>query len=252
MWSKAPCSGRDRIPLKSIELSFPRMGAPSPVEEMTRLIRFWDAQRGTLMRTLSTPGGPIFALAWHPGGRLLASAGSDHQIRLWDLQAERPGENVRLLPGHTNWVIRAGFFPRWTYSGEHGFGRVCQAVGRRRSALARDACRAYRLLSSASPGVRMETSWQVAVIDQTIRLWDVERASSRAVMRGHHGTVMDTAFTSDGRYLISGGLDSTLRMWEIERSQCTRIMQSYTASLNDLSWSPGWQPGSPLSARIRW
>ena len=108
------------------------------------VIRFWDAQRGTLLRTLSTPGGPIFALAWHPGGRLLASAGSDQQIRLWDMQAEQPGETVGLLPGHTNWVIRAGFFPRWAYSGEHGFGPVCQAVGRRQSALARYACRAHR------------------------------------------------------------------------------------------------------------
>lgn len=200
------------------------------------IIRFWDAQRGTLIRTLSTPGGPIFALAWHPGGCLLASAGPDHQIRVWDVEAEKPGEDVRVLPGTNRFVWRLAF--------SHD-GRVLASSGWDHSISLWDV-ETLRLRNTLaghtgivegiawSPGGNLLAS---AGDDQTIRLWDVEQASPRVVMHGHQGRIMDIAFTSDGRYLISAGLNS-LRMWEMERSQCTRIMQGYTAALTDLSWSP--------------
>jgi WD40 repeat protein len=201
------------------------------------VIRFWDAKQGTLIRMLSTPGGPIFALAWHPGGRLLASAGSDHQIRLWDMQAEQPGETVGLLPGHTSWVIKMAFSPDGRILASSGFDRSVRLwdvdnlrlsdtlFGHTGIVLGLAWCPDGNLLASCGD-------------DQTIRLWDVEQASPRAVIHGHHGSVMDIAFTSDGRYLVSGGLDNTLRVWETERGQCMRILQSYTASINDLAWSP--------------
>ena len=200
-------------------------------------IRFWDVKQGTLMRMLSTPGGPIFALAWHPGGQLLASAGPDYQIRLWDLQAEQPGENVRLLPGHTNWVIKLAFATDGHILASTGFDRSVKLwevdnlrlhatfAGHTSLIFGLAWCPDGSLLASCGD-------------DQTIRLWDVENANSRAVIYGHHGTVMDIAFTSDGRSLVSGGLDNTLRVWDRERIQCVHILQSYMASLNDICWSP--------------
>src|SRR5436309_2706750 len=45
--------------------------------------------------------GKIFSTAFSPDGKLLASAGDDNTIKLWDVQT---GNEFRTLYGHTNSV----------------------------------------------------------------------------------------------------------------------------------------------------
>jgi WD40 repeat protein len=53
----------------------------------------------------------VFAVAFHPDGRRLASAGRDQAIWLWDLAR---GEVVARLPGHTSYVWSLAFSPDGT------------------------------------------------------------------------------------------------------------------------------------------
>jgi WD40 repeat protein len=50
----------------------------------------------------------VFAVAFHPGGTRLATAGRDRAIWLWDLVR---GEAVARLPGHTSYVWSLAFSP---------------------------------------------------------------------------------------------------------------------------------------------
>jgi WD40 repeat protein len=50
----------------------------------------------------------VFAVAFHPDGRRLATAGRDRAIWLWDLAR---GEEVARLPGHTSYVWSLAFSP---------------------------------------------------------------------------------------------------------------------------------------------
>ncbi|HWT82214.1 MAG TPA: WD40 repeat domain-containing protein, partial [Candidatus Methylomirabilis sp.] len=68
------------------------------------VIRFWNVQQGTPLQTITSPDGPVSALAWSPDGCLLASGGFDPQIRLWQIQADQPSTSVCVLTGHANWV----------------------------------------------------------------------------------------------------------------------------------------------------
>jgi WD40 repeat protein len=49
-----------------------------------RMILLWDATTGTLLRTIDTRIAEVHRLAFHPGGKLLASAGNTKRIQLWD------------------------------------------------------------------------------------------------------------------------------------------------------------------------
>ena len=84
----------------------------------------------------------------------------------------------------------------------------------------------------------METPWPVAGWDATIRLWDGQEGTLRAVLQGHSGIVYGLAFTPDSRRLLSGSDDGTLRLWEVESRQCMRVLKGYADSLYDLAWSP--------------
>jgi WD40 repeat protein len=47
-------------------------------------------------------------VAFSPDGRLLATAGRDKVVRLWDPAI---GECLRILTGHTDWVTGVAFSP---------------------------------------------------------------------------------------------------------------------------------------------
>ena len=53
--------------------------------------------------------GAVFAMAFHPGGTRLATAGREGVVWLWDLAT---GEAVARLPGHTNYVMSLAFSGR--------------------------------------------------------------------------------------------------------------------------------------------
>jgi WD40 repeat protein len=50
----------------------------------------------------------VFAAAFHPDGRRLATGGRDRAVWLWDLAR---GEEVARLPGHTSFVLSLAFSP---------------------------------------------------------------------------------------------------------------------------------------------
>jgi WD40 repeat protein len=79
-------------------------------------VRLWNAQTGSLLRSLEGHHNRVNSVVFSPDGRWLASASSDHSVRLWDAQTGFP---LRTLEGHQTWVYAVAFSPdgRWLASG---------------------------------------------------------------------------------------------------------------------------------------
>jgi WD40 repeat protein/Tfp pilus assembly protein PilF len=61
-------------------------------------IGIYDSSSGELIRTLHSPSPPTH-LAWHPGGELLAAAGEDSRVRLWEMSGgEFAAQELPQLP----------------------------------------------------------------------------------------------------------------------------------------------------------
>ncbi|MBI3468795.1 MAG: hypothetical protein HY000_37810 [Planctomycetes bacterium] len=62
----------------------------------------WDVATGQVKLTLSGQTGHIYSVAFSQDGTLLASAGTDVLVKLWDTTT---WQEVRTLKGHTSWTV---------------------------------------------------------------------------------------------------------------------------------------------------
>ncbi len=90
-------------------LAFDRTGHRLATGDASGLVKLWsldDAGRLTFVRELAGHTGPVFALAFSPNGRTLASGGEDRAVILWDPFA---GRERLTLAGHADRIIDLAF-----------------------------------------------------------------------------------------------------------------------------------------------
>jgi WD40 repeat protein len=73
--------------------------------------------------------------------------------------------------------------------------------------------------------------------DNTVRLWDAERALELRKLAGHAAWVKAVAFSPDGRWLASGSVDGVVKLWEVATGRELRTI-SGGGSINALAFSP--------------
>ncbi len=88
--SKKPAAARPRPPQRGGE------------------IKIWDVQTKALLNTLTGHKDCIYAVAWSPDGKLLASGSYDKMVKLWDANT---GKELKNLQDHIDAVFCVAFSP---------------------------------------------------------------------------------------------------------------------------------------------
>lgn len=155
--------------------------------------------------------GPIWALAFSPDGTLLASGGEDRDVRVWHVAT---GKCIRVFRGHTAWVRTLAFYPESGQYMRKGLPRwLAPMFGRHPIIL-------------ASGGD-----------DETVRLWDVERAQLRTLLESKAGQVRSVAFHASGHLLLSAE-DRVIRIWDQVTGRDLGALEGHT----DWVWSLAFDP----------
>ncbi|HEU5086594.1 MAG TPA: serine/threonine-protein kinase [Roseiflexaceae bacterium] len=195
----------------------------------------------TLDRTLRGHDGFVWSVAWSPNGQLLASAGADQTVRVWEAAN---GQLLRMLKLH-------GFMNSANAVAFHPAGELLASAGNDGSIwlwrVADGDCVAV-LHGHYGPVTSIAwspdgTTLASAGEDTTVRLWDTQSLKLRRTLYGHRQVVHAIAWSPDSRWLASGGGGSTvatdrmIRIWDTAGIEPVQCLEGHTGNINSVSWS---------------
>jgi WD40 repeat protein len=187
------------------------------------------AARGTLRRHSDW----VYSCAFSPDGMLLATAGDDRRVCIWETAS---GSLRATFDDHDGWVRGCSFPPDGTAiasASADGKIRIWDlATGTLRSTLTGHNGAVYSVVF-APDGERLASSSG----DGTLRVWDRHSGSQLAVMRGHLGPVYQCAFAPDGASILSASDDRTARVWDLASGEPLCVL-GHSGSLYGCSFSP--------------
>jgi WD40 repeat protein len=211
-----------------------------------KVVRVWDRQVGTIIRTIRGEAGPggegqVYAMALSPDGRWLAvggnfGTGTQHQddIRLYDFAT---GRLAALLKGHTNSVLALAFAPdsKRLISGSTDYTAIIWNVERRTLV--------HRLKGHTHdvPGVGFSPDSARAVtssFDKTLKLWSVAEGKQIAPLSGHKDRVRALAISSTDGLIASGSADGEIRLWDGRTGRFLRTLGRQGGYVGALRFSP--------------
>ncbi|MET0234125.1 MAG: helix-turn-helix domain-containing protein [Kibdelosporangium sp.] len=183
-----------------------------------QVVRLWDTASRSLRANLSGHQSSIYTLAFSPTSpHVLASAGEDGKILLWDdIQSpmtSTPGSPVFSLaysrdgrtlaaggPGNTTlWDVPSRTPRRVVSFGETAVNAV---------ALSADG----HLVVTANEAPR----YALGLPGNNLTLWDPTGPAAPLELPGHSGAVTDVALSPDGRTAATSSIDKSVILWDVQ------------------------------------
>jgi WD40 repeat protein len=179
--------------------------------DQTRLLA-WDLERDRPLGELKGHVGAAKCVALSADGRLAASGGDDHSVRIWDVA--QGGGCRRVLSGHQHYVSAVCL----SADGElavSGSWDTTVRVWDTRSGRCLRVMQGHdgivnALALSADARLLISGGW-----DRTVRVWDVATGRCLRTFAGHEGIVSCVALGADATLAASGSWDKTVRLWRL-------------------------------------
>jgi WD40 repeat protein len=178
------------------------------------IIRLWDVVTKKPLHSLPTPPQHgVASMSFSPNGRILASAGWDSKVTLWEVSNGQ--ELTNNIVGHAAGIMSVAFSPD---------GRTLASGSRDGTVMIWDVTDAAKPSLQHKLNANAGSVWAVAYSpdgksiasghdDWTVKLWDPVTERERCTLVGHTGAVRALAFSPKGSVLATGDAGGTIRLW---------------------------------------
>ncbi len=188
----------------------------------------------------------VITCAFHPNGYILASAGQDWEISIWDLRTK---QKIKVLKGHQDNVNDCQFSPdgkRLISASSDNSIRVWD-LSSGTSIFTLQDHRETVETCSYSPNGKFFVS---AGNDNNIIIYNAQDAEKIVTLTGHLGRVLTCQFAADNTHLVSVGEDNKLKLWnkDARKKQNPTTLSEKGSFIYSLSLNP---ENSLISAGIK-
>src|SRR5262245_60772714 len=203
-------------------------------------VQIWNVDSGQPLE-LKGHENWITAVAWSPTGPLLASAGMDKKIILWQLPTKKPTRVIEgaaaAAPGqppvvdkHTDWIRTLAFSADGKFLISAGDDKAIIVWNVETGAFVRrlEGSTEWVMALATSPDGRLVAA---SGFDRTIRIWELATGNKVKDIPANHQIVVALAWSPDGKLIASGGQDKKIRIWEVATGAEVRSIEGHTDQL---------------------
>jgi WD40 repeat protein len=213
-------------------------------------VQIWNVNSGQAVE-LKGHDNWITAVAWSPSGPLLASAGLDKKIILWQLPTKKP---TRVIDGaaapaagqpaitdkHLDWIRTLAFTPdgKFLISGGDDNAILVWEVETGKFVRRLDGSSNWVMALAVSPDGK-----QLAAggFDKMIRIWDLAAGTKVKDIPANNQYVLALGWSPDGKLIASGGQDKVVRLWDAESGKEVRALTGHTDLISAVAFHPNGQ-----------
>jgi WD40 repeat protein len=199
------------------------------ISRLPKVPRAWTLE----LQKLEGHSDHVNAVAFSSDDQLLASASSDHTIRLW---SPATGEQVQLLEGHNNIVRGIAFSADGQLLASASYDKTVRLW----DPVTGDQVELLEGHSDYVNAVAFSANGQLlasASEDKTVRLWNPATGERVGQLEGHSEAVPTVAFSMDGQLLASASHDKTVRLWNPATGEQVQLLKGHMDMVTAVAFS---------------
>jgi WD40 repeat protein len=163
----------------------------------------------------------VYNLAFSPDGKILASAGFDNVVKLWEYPS---GKELREIKGHTGPVYCVAFSPDGKTLASSSHDMTIRLSNVADGKLVREIKGHTGIVDSIaySPDGKTLASGSA---DKSVRFWNPADGKEIKKLGEHANSVYWVAFSPDGKTLASAGADGVINTWDVAGQKLLKTMK---------------------------